>query len=247
MKKQIFTALTALSVLGIMNSCNKNEQSAIPQVDHELKKHQLSVPLKDGRTFIETVSSSTAGMKSQSLNIVVSGFLKISVPDEAYRSSTTLIKIKNPGDFSIINCIADNFLKVTFTDSISRMPGYPRGWTAIWNSRPNVEVEAPAVLYTRQKNRLTLQLSKYVTTFGFELAPNLYDAYPFIVGFYDSKENPQVAYLQEVASTPGGAKLFAVNSKKPFNVVEIAYGREGENISNPYGFAIANIRYKLAN
>lgn len=126
------------------------------------------------------------------------------------------------------------------------MPGYPRGWTAIWNSKPAVENEAPSVLYTRQQNQLTLHLSKYVTTFGFELAPNQYNAFPFTVGFYDSKENPQVAYLQDVAWTPEGAKLFAVSSQKPFNVVEIAFAGEGESANHPYGFAISNIRYKLA-
>lgn len=234
-----------LGILGAMNSCTKNEQAESPDSVSNVKRHQLSVPLEDGRTFVEAPSYSTTKLKQQQAPISY-GFITIPLPDKNYQSSTTLLKIKTPGDFSIINCIADNSIKVTFTDSVRRMPGYPAGWTAVWNSLPNVENETPAVLYTRQKNRLTLHLSKYVTTFGFELAPNLYDAYPFSVGFYDSKENPQVAYLQDVASTPGGAKLFAVNSQRPFNVVEIAFAGEGENINQPFGFAIANIRYKLA-
>ena len=245
MKKQIIIALSVLSTLGIMNSCNKNEQSATPNTVNGIKKLKLSVPLEDGRLFIETTANSTSRLNTQQVPIT-STFSIISIPDEAYRKSTTLMTIKNAGDFSIINCIADNSLKITFTDSVRRMPGFPNGWTVVWNSKPHVEHETPAVLYTRQQNRLTLQLSKYVTTFGFELAPNLYDAYPFSIGFYDNKFNPQVAYLQEVASTPGGAKLFAVSAQKPFNVVEIAFAGEGENINNPYGFAIANIRYTLA-
>lgn len=237
--------MSAAALLVVSASCTKNEQAPSPESVAEIKKYQLSVPLADGRKFIETKAQSTVQLNKQQTP-TSSGFSQVQIPDEAYRKATTLMTIKNPGDFSIINCIADQSLKVTFTDSVKRMPGYPTGWTAVWNSKPNVEREAPAVLYTRQQNRLTLQLSKYVTTFGFELAPNLYDAYPFIVGYYDSRENPQVASLVEVASTPGGAKLFAVRSPKPFNVIEIAYAREGENINNPYGFAIANIRYKLA-
>ncbi len=245
MKKQIFTALAALTILGTINACTKNEQVDHPPSVSETKRHQLSVPLEDGRTFIEAASNPAGRLISQQ-RPVISGFLKIPIPDESYLSSTTLIKIKNAGDFAVIDCIADKSLKVTFTNRVSRMPGYPSGWTAIWNRKPAVENEAPSVLYTRQQNRLTLQLSKYVTTFGFELAPNQYNAFPFTVGFYDSKENPQVAYLQDVAWTPEGAKLFAVSSQKPFNVVEIAFAGEGESVNHPYGFAITNVRYKLA-
>lgn len=235
------------SMLFVLNlSCTKNEQAASPEPLAEIRKYQLSVPLEDGRRFIETKVQPNTVLLNTRQAPVSTGYTQIQVPDEAYRKGTTLMKIKHPGDFSIINCIADQLLKVTFTDSVRRMPGYPAGWTAVWNTMPNVESETPAVLYTRQQNRLTLQLSKYVTTFGFELAPNLYDAYPFIVGYYDSRENPQVASLVEVASTPAGAKLFAVTALKPFNVIEIAYAREGENINHPYGFAIASIRYKLA-
>jgi hypothetical protein len=245
MKKHFFTALTVLTILGAMNACMKNEQATSPETVAEMRRYQLSVPLEDGRKFIEKKVKPIVQLNAQQ-SPITSGFLQIKLPDEAYRNGTRLMTIKHPADFSMINCIADNTLKITFTDSVRRMPGYPTGWTAVWNSKPEVEREAPAVLYTRQQNRLTLQLSRYVTKFGFELAPNLYDLYPFSVGFYDSKENPQVAYLQEVASTPGGAKLFAVSSQRPFNVVEIAFAGEGENVNSPYGFAIANIRYKLA-
>ncbi len=245
MKKHFFTVLTVLTIFGAMNACTKNEQATSPETVAEIRKYQLSVPLEDGRKFIEKKVPPIVQLNAKH-SPITSWFSQIKFPDEAYRNSTKLMTIKHPGDFSIINCIADHALKITFTDSVRRMPGYPTGWTAIWNSKPEVENKAPAVLYTRQQNRLTLQLSRYVTKFGFELAPNLYDTYPFSVGFYDSRENPQVAYLQEIASTPGGAKLFAVSSQKPFNVVEIAFAGEGENVNSPFGFAIANIRYKLA-
>jgi hypothetical protein len=38
--------------------------------------------------------------------------------------------------------------------------------------------------------------------------------------------------LQEVTSSPKGAKSFAGSSQKSFNVVEIAYVQEGESIDN---------------
>lgn len=240
---RIWTSAAVAVVVGL--SCTKNDETVSPQSTSEIKRYQLSVPLEDGRKFIEINPQVPVRMSIQQVP-PTSTFLQIKAPDQAYLNTTKLIKIKNPGDFSIINCIADDFLKVTFTDSVRRMPGYPAGWTTVWNDKPNVEHEAPPVLYTRQQNRLTLQLSKYVTTFGFEPAPNQYNAFPFIAGFYDSRENPQVAYVQEIASTPNGAKLFAVHSQRPFNVVEIAFALNGENVNHPYGFAITNIRYKLA-
>jgi len=245
MNKHFLTTLIALIILGLLNSCTKNEQAAFPSSSAKTRMLRLGVPLEDGRKFIEIKTQGALTLDANQMPSN-SGFTQIESPDQSYLSSTTLITIKKPGEFLIVSCISDRSLKVNFTDSVRKMPGYPSGWTAMWNSKPNVEDETPAVLYTRQQNRLTLQLSKYVTTFGFELAPNLYDSYPFSVGYYDSRENPQVAYLQEVASTPGGAKLFAVSSERPFNVVEISYARQGEDIYNPYGFAVANIRYKLA-
>ena len=245
MNKKILIALLGVCLSATLNSCKENEQVSTPETSAELKKYQLSVPLEDGRTFIEFKSQEKAQVSSRQTQST-SGFNQISTPDQAYLSSTTRMGLTKPTNFSIINCVADQSLKLTFTDSVMKMPGYPNGWTAIWNTSPDAENQSPIVLYTRLQNRLTIQLSKYVKTFGFELAPNLYNAYPFAVGYYDSKENPQVAYLQEVATTPGGAKLFAVTSDKPFNVIEISYALGGENISHPYGFAIANIRYSLA-
>jgi hypothetical protein len=243
MKVSGITWIAAALLVVVIASCEKSEQASLPKQD--LKKHKLSVPLADGRTFIEMNATAPFQMNRQEISSS-RAFTQILVPDLAYRNSTTLIGLEKVADFSIINCTADSKLKITFIDSVQKMSGYPNGWTALWNSKPNVEDETPPVLYTRQRNRLTIMLSKYVTTFGFELAPNLYETFPFSVGFYDSQQNPPVASLQQTASTPSGAKLFAVCSPKPFNVIEISFSGNDETENHPYGFALANIRYKLA-
>lgn len=245
MKILSYNVLSAFAALLFITACSKNEPAAVKEESARLEKRQLSVPLADGRTAIELKDwSKPAAVRTQQFSYA-NEFTVFENPDETYLNATTLMSLDKPANFSIINCVADNKLKLTFVDSLIKMPGYPNGWTALWNTAPFVERESPTVLYTRQQNRLTILLSKYVEVFGFELSPNLYDAYEFSTGFYDSRQNSPVASVVQVATTPSGARLFAVKSEKPFNVIEINFtGGEGTT-NHPYGFAIANIRYKL--
>lgn len=245
MKFSHYIRMSAAVAILLTASCNKNDPASTPEPSTELKKYQLSVPLLDGRKVIETNAQLNQPQMSVQQNQFSNAYTQITQPDSAYLKSTTLMTLNKPADFAIINCIADQHLKLTFVDSVRKLPGYPSGWTALWNTKPFVEKEAPTVLYTMQRNHLTITLSKYVTIFGFELSPNLYNTYPFSVGFYDSKQNPPVASLAQTATTPAGAKLFAVKSQKPFNVIEISFSGNEATENHPWGFAIANLRYKL--
>jgi len=226
-------------------SCSKKEDAVRAEPKSSVEKHRLSVPLKDGRTFVETKAQSSRSISSVLPHGHPGKFSQIPQPDAQYLRSTTLMTLKKPAAFSIINCIADDQLKLTFVDSLIKMPGYPNGWTALWNEQPFVEKQSPTVLYTRQQNKLTILLSKYVRTFGFELAPNMYNTFSFSVGFYDSKYNPAVAALTQNATTPSGATLFAVRSEKPFNTIEISFAGNLNTGNHPWGFGIAHIRYAL--
>lgn len=244
MKTRSYLWMSAAAVL-FTASCTKDEPASVPASLDDLKKYQLSVPLADGRKVIETRGESSSKLMNASQPSSSSWFSQIQVPDENYVKSTTLMSLEKPANFSKVGCIGDQKLKLTFIDSLLKMPGYPEGWTALWNRKPFVENDSPTVLYTQQRNRLTINLSRYVTTFGFELAPNLYNTFDFSVGFYDSKENPPVASLEQSATTPLGARLFAVQSKRPFNVIEISFSGNEDTDNHPWGFAIANIRYCL--
>lgn len=245
MKILSYKLLSAIVALLFFSACSKNEPEALKAEPAQLEKRQLSVPLADGRTSIELKSWANSASISSQQSPFLNEVTVFNVPDDAYLKATTLMTLEKPANFSIINSIADKKLKITFVDSLMKMPGFPNGWTALWNTKPFVERESPTVLYTRQQNRLTVTLSKYVEIFGFELAPNLYNSYEFIAGFYDSRQNPPLASVVQVATTPSGAKLFAVKSEKPFNVIEISFTGNQETANHPYGFAIANIRYKL--
>jgi hypothetical protein len=245
MKIRTHNALTAFMALLFFTACSKNDDVISKGKLAEPEKRLLSVALNDGRTYIVLNGVSQSKRVSTPQSPYANKFTIITSPDEAYLKSTTSISLEKPNDFSIISCIADKHLKLSFVDSLRKMPGYPHGWTALWNTRPSVEHESPTVLYTRQRNHLTIILSKYVEVFGFELAPNLNSSYEFIAGFYDSKQNPPLASVVQVATTPSGAKLFAIKSEKPFNVIEISFLGNQETENHPFGFAIANLRYKL--
>lgn len=245
MNTQHFSRIAVLATVLCFVACTKDEPAAKAEVATAQETKKLSVPLKDGRTHIALADNALSRTSGASQASFLNRVTQILTPDDAYVNSTRLMDLSVLTSHYVTGSVEDKRLKLTFTDSVMMMPGYPNGWTALWNSKPFVEQDAPDVLYTQQRNRLTIQLSKYVETFGFELAPNLYDAYEFTVGFYDSKENPPVATLTQSAATPMGAKLFAVKSKRPFNVIEISFNGDNDSANQPYGFAIANIRYIL--
>ena len=123
----------------------------------------------------------------------------------------------------------------------------PFGWPAHWGYSPNVENEVPEVLFSSNSEIVLLVLSKPVTEFGFEIAPNQQNTdfiFSASVGNYrydDSKGHPSVT-----VKTPSGAKLLAVKSTKPFTVLTINQVRTSSADPHAGGFAMANIRYKLA-
>jgi len=243
--KDLKIIISVFIVCGLMaTSCSKNEQSAVEDTSVKKTKYQLSVPLKDGRSAIELDPALVIGTNRIAELPVVSP-VQILNPDNKYIKSTTLIDISNLKNFDEFFSVQDQKIKLTFSYALLKMNGFPNGWTALWNVPPFVERESPAVLYSQQENYISIVLSKYCTTFGFELAPNLYNSYQFTTGFYDSDENTPVATVTRIATTPSGAQLFAVNSEKPFNVIEIQYSGTGGGGNQPYGFAITNLRYKL--
>jgi hypothetical protein len=239
--RRILSAAILCSLM--VSSCSKNEQSTVEDIPIKLTKYQLSVPLTDGRASIE-LNAGVLESSKQSQKSSLNSPIQILNPDQNYINSTTLMSIKNLKIGTQYTTVQDQKLKLSFGVPMLKMDQYPNGWNALWNVPPFVECERPQVLYSMQENHLSIILSKYCTVFGFELAPNLYNSFEFIGGFYTSKENSPVATVTRMVASPSGAQLFAVNSSKPFNNIEIQFSGIGSK-ENPYGFAITNLRYKL--
>jgi len=239
----------AFSIVGVIiflfTSCAKDEGPEIKANQDKVEKRELGSPLEDGRTAVE-IKASGVRISSGSQQATPSSIQQYEQPDDAYIKATCLIDISRLKKSAMVDTITDKVLGVKFGTKMRKLNGYPDGWTAKWNVKPFVEHETPPVLYTVQKNNLSITLSKPCTIFGFELSPNLYDTFEFTAGFYSRMENPPYARVTRQVTTPQGALLFAVKSDKPFDQIEIQFTGDSDGPVHPFGFAIANIRYKLA-
>lgn len=176
-----------------------------------------------------------------------------------YIQSTKQLSFSNLTEGVFYNRFGNAELKVVvdheFNNSgFTRLKNGSKGWWTHWNYSPYTESEYPDVLFARNRwgsdvrgeSTTTLLLNKAVTTFGFEIAPNVTDKDYTVVVTYPSSSTYRSSTLFEVVQTissPSGARLIAVKSERAFNFIMISVDgmtfREG-------GLAIANLRYTLA-
>ncbi|MGN7204874.1 hypothetical protein ACTHQF_11435 [Pedobacter sp. SAFR-022] len=126
----------------------------------------------------------------------------------------------------------------------------PSGWTAHWNTLPNVENEHPEVLFMSEfRETFMIVLSKPCLEFGFELAPNRQDKeFTFRIAAGNFLRDASRGDITFPVKTPSGAQLFNIQAEMPFSVITILYDHspiEDLNITHK-GIAMANIRYRLA-
>ncbi len=126
----------------------------------------------------------------------------------------------------------------------------PQGWTAHWNTLPNVENEHPEILFMSEfRETFMIVLSKPCLEFGFELSPNRQNKnFTFRVAVGNFLRDSNGGDITFPVKTPSEAQLFNVQAEKPFNVVTIFSNHSPiEDLSITHkGIAMANIRYTLA-
>ena len=184
-------------------------------------------------------------------------FTQIDNPNSEYIKETCLFDISHLKDNHSYQQINNKKLNIAFYYSdeytatatkINVDPTSKYGWNLPWGASPFIEKESPQLLHV-SANTFVMVLSKPVTEFGFEMAVgNQNREHDFAVFYGDYRWDPSSAIISSKLMTPGGARLFAIKSTKPFTVVSIQYQRtssadipfEADNV------ALANIRYKLA-
>lgn len=152
-------------------------------------------------------------------------------PDAAYLAATTKIDIAELPPFSVHEAISDGILTVTFSESMTKVGPVPEGWQT-WSSPPFSEDPNPFVLIS-PTNILTLDLSRPVSIFGFELEPSPFGEADFTADFYLG--DTLVESVNRVVDGDSGARLFARMDGRIDRVV----------ILGPSDFAIAQVRYQL--
>lgn len=153
-------------------------------------------------------------------------------PDAQYLAATTKIDIAGLPFGSIQDFITDGTLTVSFSTPVEKVGPVPDGWLT-WSSPPFSEDPNPYVLRA-DTTSLVLDLSHYVTIFGFELEPFPFSDVAFTTEFYDNDE--LVESITRVVNGNAGARLFA-REGEPINRVVI---------TGATGFGFAQVRYQLA-
>lgn len=181
-------------------------------------------------------------------------------PDANYLKDLCLFNISHLAEGSTYHQVNNDRLNIAFYSGdpgtkpiFARMlkptTPSPYGWTAHWGDKPWVENEHPEVLFiSRFERSFSIVLSKPCIKFGMEIAPNRQNLdYNFEAYFGNSLYDLSLGYISGLINTPSGARLYSVETKKPFSIVTISFNYTNLNPDiNPEGLAIANIRYKLA-
>jgi len=175
-------------------------------------------------------------------------------PTQEYKNETTLLDISQLENHKTYHKVQNDKLSVAFFDTfgapiraLKLQPG-AEGWNSEWGKAPQVESSGPEVLYIKYTRYLvaTIYLSKPCTEFGLEIAPD-HQNYDHLVEadfglyFYGGTGGN----VWKVTKSPSGARLVALKSKRPFTTVSI-WQYDGPSDPSARAFAIANIRYKLA-
>ena len=170
--------------------------------------------------------------------VTATTFTPISQPDAAYQASTTKIDISGLTSGSSHSSIADGTLTVSFNSTMTKRGPVPTGW-ATWSSPPDSETANPHILVSGA-NDMTMTLSQPVTTFGFELEPNLRQPLPYDVDFILMSGPTVVGNITMTVDGDWGARLFAA-SVTGGSIDKIVIDGDETAI----GFAIAQVRYIL--
>ncbi|MFC0187102.1 OmpL47-type beta-barrel domain-containing protein [Fictibacillus aquaticus] len=190
-------------------------------------------------SFRGNLSPSEVQAPARSFSIMADGItgniMQHDIPTQEYVNETSVISLANLYNYQQVNAVSDNNLTVTFDRNVEKLP---IGVT--WGTLPNVETIYPNVLFT-WNNSLEMNLSKPAKTFGFELAPNIFNTpYPFTADFYNG--DIIVGSITRTISSPYGVSLMAATAtSSSFTKVRIT------TTGNPSGLAIAQIRYNLDN
>ncbi len=175
-------------------------------------------------------------------------------PTQNYKDSTSTFNISQLETHKTYHKIQNEKLSLAFFDTdgtparVLKLNSGEKGWNANWGDIPKVESTNPEVLYIKVKAYLvtTIQLSKPCTEFGLEIAPDHQNFDHLLnVDFGSWHYGATDGIVWSRTRSPSGARLFAIKSCRPFTTVSI-WQYDGPHEVSARAFAIANIRYRLA-
>jgi hypothetical protein len=258
--KNISKSLTmGCALLFLFNACEKNQkQETAPSLSEtyepyppivQVPPEKLVWPLSPLKTM-ELIAPKRNLPISKVVNTGDSILTAVDPLSNYYLKNTCLIdlstSVKNEYE------IADENITIKALEDFIFLKAGKTGWWSHWNYSPYVECPRPDVLFVdgnidQSYTAWRIALSKKVTVFGFEIATNkLGVEFQTIVNFHPVESNnwQSLGSITQSVSSPSGARLFAVRSKVPFSMITVNFNHD--YYYPPFGFAVANIRYKIS-
>jgi hypothetical protein len=228
MKKLMSKAGLFLAIITAIMACDKHEQI----LQHD-EKAASSLALNK---YTPALVVNNKGKYFKAIDTICSTYIKYTLQVEDFNAEPETWA----GDYGYFTSLVTTWGDTGF---FLRLPE-PGTWFSNWNSPPYVETKNPTVLLPEVIHQ-TLALSEKCYVFGFELSANQSAVNNKPVTYrvtYAVGDQPGdvIGYIENSVSSPGGARLFAVESEIPFNRVTIDYSPNTENTGQD---AIANFRY----
>jgi len=264
MKRIYFRSFMFLVLGSLIISCSKEDATVTEKLEVSATKavtypHVVNFPAGFPKPGIEPAPSITYPYSEHEYDLEKPQFpfTRIDNPTQKYIKETCHFDISHLENNHSYHQINNKKINIAFFFSEEANASATKinvdqtsqfGWNLPWGASPFVEEETPQVLHVFA-NLFVMVLSKPVTEFGFEMAVgNQNREHDYAVYYGDYNLDPSSGIISNTLITPGGARLFAIKSTKPFTVITIHYQRrssadipfEADNV------ALANIRYKLA-
>jgi hypothetical protein len=268
MKKSNFIIYILIFFISGLYSCSKGDikQDEVSQENIVAEPSTYTIPLGSG----DPDGSETVDLNLPPLNFPSdpedwqdrpSEHIPIEFATPEYLKETRLLDISKLKTGSFYHQIGKKDFSIAFFNEhrqgvnlqkLKANTPAPKGWKSEWNIFPFVEKDCSDVLFSSIENGyFIIVLSKPCIEFGFEMTPNaLGKNVSYFVSYGTFQYDGASGSLEPLTTyNPGGARIFALRSQKPFTEVEIyCYDLWEDQIGdNPGGSAITNIRYALAN
>jgi hypothetical protein len=232
MKKLTFKAVLITACTMVLIACAKNEA---PMQQSE------AIPTKTNIVnYVPPTVANDKGRFFQSIDTICPAYLQ-------YTTKMDITGLQNNKEYSELS---DGNLTIKLLNL--DLANYPftkhdqtaSEWWKDWNVKPYVESNNPPILYQGGGEPVKVVLSKKCYVLGFELATPIKATDPplSMYALYYNTDlyivPDDIGFIYQDIKWPNGARLFAIKSDIPFNMVRIDFSSY-----DPHNYAITNIRY----
>jgi hypothetical protein len=227
--------LTAILALGaILYSCTESERP--DQLNLEQQTSSLTPSGTTGKNVIQIPSQAPKGNSENAM--IMASFTPIDDVSGDYTTETTLIDISAIPCRDLVDDVTDGTLTLDFDKTMDKRQADVCDWGGTFGIPPAVEGPNPHILFSQGQNSLGISLSTPVSTFGFEIQPNMFPGTDvnFMVDFYSGGN--LIGSITRSSKSFGFGELYAAKTDGSFDYILI------QAVDPTFGFTIGQFRYE---